>query len=442
MKKIGTLLAVLTGAVALAPSANAFSDCRTIADAMKRLACYDEAAGATAPSGKTAAVNLAKGAAANAMLTKAGAKPLTGPRFWFEADGGIYGFSRNSPILAAIAPPASTGPIAVPTSPGFIGLVTISTVTNPLATGDSAVSGAGGNYRMGYWLDPERTMAIDGSAFFVQGRSGSISQAPTTVKTSTFINTTPDVFVGLFDDATTTAMTNAAISDQLYGADANFRIRAPYFANLSNFDVMVGLRYVALNEKLTASVDSLFSRTFQPALGLPPPVDFSNSSEGSGSFAIRNDFIGPQVGFNAEKHWGSFWAANESKVAVGAMIEHVSVSGSTENGITPTKTIALAGIPLSVNAGAPAVTGIAGGPPSFGLFAQASRSKTALVVVPSGTITLGYDVIPDMPSLTLAYNYLYLSSVGRVGDQIMSPSGIGQSSFFAQGITLGAKALY
>jgi len=123
------------------------------------------------------------------------------------------------------------------------------------------------------------------------------------------------------------------------------------------------------------------------------------------------------------------------------MMEQVSVSGSTNNSITPTRTLALAGIPLSVNGGAP-VTGIPGGPPSFGLFAQGSRSKTALVVVPSGTITLGYDVIPDMLSLTVAYNYLYLSSVGRVGDQITSPSDIRQSSFFAQGITFGAKALY
>jgi hypothetical protein len=62
---------------------------------------------------------------------------------------------------------------------------------------------------MGYWLDPARTIAIEGSAFFVQGNSGSISQAPTTARTSTFVNTTPDVFVGLFDDTTTTSVTNA-----------------------------------------------------------------------------------------------------------------------------------------------------------------------------------------------------------------------------------------
>lgn len=276
-----------------------------------------------------------------------------------------------------------------------------------------------------------------------------ITGAPTIVKTTTAINTTPDVFVNLFDDTTFTSVSDAAISDQLYGGDVNFRMRTPLFANLPNFDVMFGLRYAALNEKLTASVDSLSTRIFPSALGLPAPVNFSDASVGSGAFRIRNDFIGPQIGFNAEKHWGPFWVGNESKLAVGAMIEGVAVSGSSLNTITPTKTIFLAGIPIVVNAGSPALgalpntpaTGVPGGPPLFGLFAQGGRSKTAFAVVPSGTITVGYD-ITDMWSLYLAYNYIYLSSVGRVGDQITAPNDIRQSSFFAQGITFGVKAQF
>ena len=135
---------------------------------------------------------------------------------------------------------------------------------------------------MGYWLDPARTIAIEGSAFFVQGNSGSISQAPTTARTSTFVNTTSDVFVGLVDDTTTTSVTNAVISDQFYGADANFRMRTPLFASLPNFDVMFGLRYAALSERLTADVNSVSSHIFQPGLGLPKAFDFTNSSTGTG----------------------------------------------------------------------------------------------------------------------------------------------------------------
>jgi hypothetical protein len=443
MKKIGIFLAVLAGGVALTSSANAF-ECRLIADPIKRLACYDKAANAanaSAAPGKTAVVN--GGAALDAvppkLIAKAPVKP--GPRFWIEAEGGIYDLSKNVPILAAPVAPAATGPNLVPTAPGFIGLVTTSTVQSPPITGSPATFGEGGSYRMGYWLDPERTMAVEGSAFFVQGISKfAASPTATVIKTSTSINTTPDVFVGLFDDTTTNALTSAAISDQLYGADANFRMRAPRFANLSNFDVMVGARYVALDEKLTADLFSRLSRTFQPALGLPPPVDFTDFSSGTGSFRIRNDFIGPQVGFNAEQHWGPYWVASENKLAAGAMIEHVSVSTLGVSSTTPKTTLTLAGIPLAVTTGGAPVAGTAS--PSFDLFAQSGRSKTTFAIVPSGSIKFGYDVIPDMLSLTLAYNYLYMNNVGRVGDQITSPSNISQSSFFAQGITFGAKTKF
>jgi Putative beta barrel porin-7 (BBP7) len=393
-------------------------------------------------------VNPIEGAASNAIPATPSAKMLirfkapipetSGPRFWYEAEAGVYGFSRNLPTIASITPPATTGPTFVPTSPGFIGLFSMSTVTNPLVTGATPDFGAGGSYRMGYWLDPGRTMAIDGGLFYVQGYS-KFALSPTSVTTNTLINTTPDVFVGLFNDTTATTG-SGAILDQLYGADVNFRMKAPPIANLTNFDVLAGVRYVALDETLTASVASSFSRTFQPALGLPPPVDFSNSSSGTGQFGIWNKFIGPQVGFDADKHWGRYWVESENELAVGATFEQVSVSGSTVTSTTPTRTLVLAGIPLAVNGGAP-VTGT-GGAPAFGLFAQEDRSTARFAVVPSGTIKVGYDFIPDVLSLTLAYNYLYLSSVGRAADQINSPGGIAQSSFFAQGVTLGVKGKF
>jgi hypothetical protein len=441
--KTGTIfLAVLAGVVASTSSANAsFAACQSIADPMKRLACYDKAAHGTAPSSKTAAVSPLEGVPSNPipMKTKAAVSPVNaGPRYWVEVEGGIYGLSRNLPVIASTVPPATTGPTFVPTAPGFIGLLSISTVTNPLTTGAPADFGGGGSFRMGYWLDSERTKAIEGSAFFVQGNAR-FAAATSTLTTSTFINTTPDVFVGLFNDTTTTS-TEGAIREQLYGADANFRMKVPQLASLSNFDVMVGLRYVALDEKLTDNVTSIFSRTFQPGLGLPPPVNFTNSASGFDTFRIRNDFIGPQFGFSAEQHWGRFWVANDNKVAVGAMIEQLSVGGSSVTSTTPTTTLALAGIPLTVTTGAPPVTG-AGGPVAFGLFAQGDRSKTAFAVVPSGNIKVGYD-INDTMSLTVAYNYLYLSSVGRVADQIASPSDIRQSGFFTQGINFGVKARF
>jgi len=449
MKKMRAILVdalAVTAAFTLTSAAHAaVSDCKSIADPMQRLACYDRAANATSP-GKPAAANPARGAVVlntvpDKPLVKALSPVQPGPRFWLEVEGGIYGFSRNQPVVAATAPPASTGPIPVPTAPGFIGLTSISTVTNPLATGAPADFGGAGSYRMGYWLNPERTVAVEGSAFFVQGSSRfDLSGSPTTVRTTNFINTTPDVFVGLYDDATTTTV-SGAIRDQLYGADVNVRMKAPYLGSLPNFELLAGMRYVGLDEKLSASVNSVFTRTYQPALGLPQPTDFSNSFSSFDTFRIRNNFVGPQIGFTAEQHWGQIWLANESKLAVGAMIEQVSVSGSTAFSLAPTKTIALAGIPIVVAGTGAATTGSTGSPLAFGLFGQGNRNKTVFAVVPSGNIKAGYD-INDTLSLTLAYNYLYMSSVGRVGDQIASPTDIKQSGFFAQGVTAGVKAKF
>src|SRR5581483_7472368 len=149
--------------------------------------------------------------------------------------------------------------------------------------------------------------------------------ATTTVRTSTLINTTPDVLVGLFNDTTATAL-NGGMTDQFYGADVNYRMRAPQFASFSNVGILFGIRYAALDEKLSASVNSVFSRNFRPELGIPVPTDFTNSVSGFDTFRIRNDFIGPQVGFNAEQHWGPYWVTSENKLAVGAMIERASVS--------------------------------------------------------------------------------------------------------------------
>jgi hypothetical protein len=435
----------VTVACALTSTAHAaISDCKSIADPMLRLACYDRATNG-APTGKPAVASPARSAILATVpekpIVKALSPPQPGPRFWLEVEGGIYGFSRNQPVIAATAPPASTGPTFVPTAPGFIGLVTTSTVTNPLATGASTDFGGAGSYRMGYWLNPERTVAVEGSAFFVQGSSRfDTSASPTTVRTTNFINTTPDVFVSLYDDVTTTTM-SGAIRDQLYGADANIRMKAPYFGGLPNFEFLAGLRYVGLDEKLTASVNSVFTRTYQPALGLPQPTDFSNTFSGLDTFRLRNNFVGPQVGFNAEQHWGRVWLANESKLAVGAMIEQVSVSGSTAFSLAPTKTLALAGIPIVVAGTGTATTGSTSSPLAFGLFGQGNRNKTVFAVVPSGNIKAGYD-INDTLALTVAYNYLYMSSVGRVGDQIASPTDIKQSGFFAQGITAGVKAKF
>jgi hypothetical protein len=75
MKKIGIFLAALVGVVTLTSSANA-SNCKSIADPMQRLACYDKADSAAAPARKPAAGNPLADSVVSAIPEKPGAKVL------------------------------------------------------------------------------------------------------------------------------------------------------------------------------------------------------------------------------------------------------------------------------------------------------------------------------------------------------------------------------
>src|SRR3954471_20525430 len=139
MKSLGfvALHVLAAGMVAFAAPANAsVSDCKAIADPMKRLACYDRATNSTTPAGKLAVVSPVQPTGTNLIPVKALVPATAGPRFWFEADGGIYSFSKNQPILATTTA-TNTGNAPIPTAPAFIGLVSFGNVTNPLVTGAS-----------------------------------------------------------------------------------------------------------------------------------------------------------------------------------------------------------------------------------------------------------------------------------------------------------------
>jgi Putative beta barrel porin-7 (BBP7) len=428
MKKIGMGLAVLASVTALTSSANAASsDCPSIADPMKRLACYDKAANAAVRSAKPTVVNAVWATPSDAIaatpIVKGPLPVKSDPRYWFEAEGGFFGAMRNVQNAGPTAPGIILAD-PVPTSPGFIGLHQQSTAT-PTSNGPPMNLGGGASFTWGYWLDPQHTRALESNAFFGVGYSKVPSGQGLT--NSMFINTTPDVFVGLYNDTTT--VNTGAIWDVVYGVDSNYRMAVPNFPYFTNFDVLIGWRYVGLDE-FAASPSSVLTRGYASSLGLPgsfgqPIVD----SSAPRWYGIWNNFVGPQIGFNAERHWGPYWIQTENKVAVGATIE-LGTAGPTVHSSTATTGILLAGIPLAVNSGAGSVTGVSGG---------TANVKAAFTVVPSGNLKFGYDIIPDQRSVTLAYNYLYMSDVGLIATQLPSAAITRQGAYFAQGITLGFK---
>jgi hypothetical protein len=62
-------------------------------------------------------------------------------------------------------------------------------------------------------------------------------------------------------------------------------------------------------------------------------------------------------------------------------------------------------------------------------------------VIPSGTVKLNYDVIPNFLTLSLGYNAFWISNVARAPSQV-DTTGVPtmqQSSLWAQGVNVGAK---
>jgi hypothetical protein len=249
-----------------------------------------------------------------------------------------------------------------------------------------------------------------------------------------FINTTPDVFVGLF---TTTSSQgpgslNIRASSVLHGGEANALLSMGRGANW-HMAALLGFRFIEMDE--TLQIDSLLRNpsqitTFEPALGLPtgkiPVVDaLLGTLDRSDYFRTHNSFYGGQLGVRGSYSWGRLSLSGDLKVGLGDIYETVDIFGITTTSgtttITPTKSERLAGIPLTVATGAPNVVTIGTNSTNGGLFAQPTNNghyvHNCFAVAPEGLLKLNYQ-FTDSISVSLGYSFLFLSSVARPGDQI------------------------
>ena len=116
-----------------------------------------------------------------------------GKQWWIEAEQAFYSLSKghSSPLIVT-GDPTVSGPVTtsvkIPTSPGFIGLVTTqNSLGSALANSGTLFGGGDGlntgihsgeALRFGHWLDPEHTQAIEGGGFYIGQGSTGFSSAP------------------------------------------------------------------------------------------------------------------------------------------------------------------------------------------------------------------------------------------------------------------------
>ena len=352
----------------------------------------------------------------------------------------------------------------------------------------------GESLRFGYWLDPGHNQAVEGSAFYIgRGTEGynptqaspngigipfiaadgsntayMVNRPTTTAVSTVYVNTTPAVFVHLFDrynTLQTTGTASANYTNSLWGTELNYRLHTPFLReHRLSLDVTAGVKYVSLDESLVIGTAATSSQTvytlYDPALGLPPSgVNGPNFVNATGTttttsdiIKTRNHFIGPQFGVRGDYRLDDQWSVSaDVKLALGANIESLSVSGSTTSTVaattTPTSAILLAGIPLQVASGAPVVTTTTttGG---TGIFASPANSgvhdRTVFAALPSGNFKLNYDLMPHFLTLSLGYHVFWISDVLRASNQLVGVNAptYTQSSILAQGLSIGAKVKF
>jgi hypothetical protein len=298
-------------------------------------------------------------------------------------------------------------------------LVTASPAGTPIAAagvlGNSAIlydridnnPRSGGRFGLGFWFPNHDCWGMDANFFALGNRSGSFTASGTGLPGSAFIarpifnplvpGEEALIVAGNGVPVGVGAVANIAgsitINDysKIWGMDANLRRKLHCGPN-GWIDGLVGYRYFSLSEGIDIIDNENF---FDPATG----AGITNIRVND-SFHTRNTFNGPQLGLTGERRIGQRWfLAGSAKVALGAMRETVDTQGFTT--FSPT------GLGTTVQPG-----GILALPTNSGHFSQ-----TRFAVIPEVGMNLGLDVT-DHLRLYAGYNFMFVSSVVRPGEQI------------------------
>jgi hypothetical protein len=300
------------------------------------------------------------------------------------------------------------------------------------------------------WLDDGSRIGVEGRGFFLGEQS--VSSAVASDATGTPLLARPVVNALTGQEAVSFVAFPGALSggvtvssrDELWGAEANFLgslVRAKCFSA----DMIVGFRYVGLDESLSVSSNTT-------VLGPAAAVAFNGNLVGLGNtvtivdhFETRNDFYGGQVGGRVEFHYCGLYVDLRGTLAIGNAHEVVQVSGNTSltgPGLTPQT---LPG----------------------GLLAVASNSgrstRDEFTFIPEANVRAGYQLTEHL-SAFVGYTFLYWFDTLRPGNQIdrtvnpnLVPSNLSfgtpttvarplvpfqKSDFWAQGINFGVEFRY
>ena len=167
-----------------------------------------------------------------------------------------------------------------------------------------------------------------------------------------------------------------------------------------------GYRYFQLNEGLRLDQSGYYRAQYaDPAInvvaGTPLPVVVHRTLS-TDQIDVANRFHGALLGLRSEFDYGRFFVSLDAKVSVGRVIEVVKISGQTVSVVEP--------------ASGKVITYYPGG--VYGQYSNSGRyEQSSFGVLPEGILRAGIK-FGSHSRLTVGYNFLYLNSVVRPGDQI------------------------
>jgi hypothetical protein len=213
------------------------------------------------------------------------------------------------------------------------------------------------------------------------------------------------------------------------GGDVNVLYNL-YRAQGLTVSLLGGYRFLELDESITITGNStlLDASTFTDTAGnvlatAPPGSTFTVIDH----FGTRNQFSGGQLGAEFQYWWDCWFVGGAAKVALGATHEVITVEGATN--VFPTN-----GAPVPITGG------------NFANIQIGRYARDRFAVAPEAQLNVGCQITPCLRAL-IGYNFLYLSSVARPGNQIdNSYDGVvhpgvprTSSSFWAQGLNVGLQ---
>ncbi len=263
----------------------------------------------------------------------------------------------------------------------------------------------------------------DGSPFLVLPHFN-----PETNREDGIIAAAPDTFRGFI---------RAELATRLWGAELNFR--KPWHCGCNyKVDFLCGFRFLEFRETFEVERNSTALRDiFENGTG---PLVFSqgDNTRHVDIFGTRNRFYGGQIGTDFEYNIGRWIFGVSGKLALGSVHQVANIDGflvdirQARENFTGTS-IAFA---QSTNIG--------------------EHQQDQFAVVPEVGLKIGYQITPKL-SAHVSYNFLYISSVARAGDQIdrsftmgdgvsFNPQGpifvFEETDHWAQGVNFGLNWKY